>query len=140
MKTILLILCLLLVGCTTTPTTPSAQQVLVANAVEDALSVGLVPVLAKNPAYAAEAKTAAALLRAFDKTAFVSADVEALFTGRLKVAPDDARLIVALISASWDVYQRRYREQVGQVRPDVQLFARAVANGIDRAVAAVPKG
>jgi hypothetical protein len=125
-------------SCTTTPTAPSAQQILVANAVEDALSVGLVPVLANNPAIVPEVAAAAKLLRAATAATFTPADVDGL-VARLKLSPADARLVAGLLNAAWSTYQRRYAEQVGQVRPDVALFTRAVANGIERAVAAVPK-
>ena len=40
-----------LTGCTSIPTAPTSNQQLAANAVEDVLSVGLVPVLTKNASY-----------------------------------------------------------------------------------------
>lgn len=131
----------LLTGCvsSTVPTDPTPRQQVVANAVEDTLAIGLVPVLTKNPAYIAEAKTAAGLILAFQGATITTDGVDSLLV-KLKVAPEDARIISGLVVAAWDTYQRRYAEQVGKtLRPDVKLFLTAVANGIDRAVAATPK-
>lgn len=136
---LLLLLVCLAPGCTTAPVAPTAKQQVIANAVEDVISVGLVPVLAKNPSYIAEVRVAAALLTSFNGTTLTSADVDT-FLARLKVSPEDARVLSGLVMAAWDTYQRRYREQVSIIlRPDVRVFLVAVANGIERAITAVPK-
>jgi hypothetical protein len=133
------ILVLTLTGCTTVPADPTPKQQTIANAVEDVIAVGLVPVLAKNPAYATEAGTVAGLLGSFAGTEVTGAGIEALLA-KVKLAPEDAKLVAALVNAAWDTYQRRYAEQVGKaIRPDVKLFLAAVANGIQRAVIAVPR-
>jgi len=131
---------LLAASCTSAPVTdPTPRQEMIANAVEDILAVGLVPVLAKNPAYVAEVRVAAALLGSFNGATITPADVDS-FLSRLKVTPEDARAIAGVVNAAWDVYVRRYSQQLGTaLRPDVKLFLVAAANGIERAIAAVPK-
>lgn len=130
---------LLLSGCASSSTTaPTDKQQLVANAVEDTLSVGLVPVLTKNPDYITVANGIAAALGTFTGDTLSSANVEA-FLAHTALAPEDARTIAALVNAAWDTYTRRYAQQVNSsVRPDVKLFLGAVSNGIKRAVAALP--
>ena len=133
-------LCALVSGCTTAPVTPTDKQTVIANAVEDTLSIGLVPVLTKNPDYIPVAKSIAAALGTFGGDTLASADVEA-FLARTSLAPEDARTIAALVNAAWDTYTRRYAQQVNaSVRPDVKLFLAAVGNGINRALAALPQG
>lgn len=133
-------LCALVSGCTTAPVTPTDKQTVIANAVEDTLSIGLVPVLTKNPDYIPVAKSIAAALGTFGGDTLASADVEA-FLARTSLAPEDARTIAALVNAAWDTYTRRYAQQVNaSVRPDVKLFLAAVSNGITRALAALPQG
>lgn len=118
----------------------SDRQLTIANAVEDTLSVGLVPVLTKNPDYIPVAQSIAAALGTFGGGTLASADVEA-FLARTSLAPEDARTIAALVNAAWDTYTRRYAQQVSSsVRPDVKLFLAAVSNGITRALAALPQG
>jgi len=132
---------LMLAGCvsSTSPTAPSDKQAVIANAVEDTLSIGLVPVLVKNPDYIPVARSIAVALGAFDGAALTPADVDA-FLAKTSLAPEDARTIAALVNASWDTYARRYAQQVNaNVRPDVKLFLAAVANGITRALAALPQ-
>ena len=129
----------LVCGCTTTPTAPTDRQVAVANAVEDVISVGLVPVLAKNPRYVPEARAVAAAFSLSKVTAVTASDVEA-FLSTTTLAPEDSRIVAGLVLSSWDIYQRRYAQQVSaSVRPDVGLFLQAVAAGIERAIAATPK-
>ncbi len=138
LATLILALALFAPGCTTAPTAPTDRQQVVANAVEDALAVGLVPVLAKNRTYIPEAKAAAAILGAFDGATLTPADVDA-FLARLKVSTEDARIIAGVVNAAWATYSRRYAEQVGgSVRPDVKLFLGAASRGILAAAAAVP--
>lgn len=139
MRLIAPILLLALVGCSTAPTDPTDRQLMIANAVEDIVSVGLVPVLAKNPTYVAEVRVAGALLGSFNGTTITPADVDT-FLARLQVAPEDARAVAGIVNAAWDTYQRRYAQQVGQaLRPDVKLFLGAVAAGIERAIAAMTR-
>jgi hypothetical protein len=134
----LFVLILVLSGCTSVPTDATPRQQTIANAVEDVISIGLVPVLAKNATYLAEARGVAAILGTFDGGELTPADVDA-FLARLKVAPEDARAIGGVVNAAWATYSRRYAEQVGKsVRPDVKLFLGAVSRGILAAVAAVP--
>lgn len=139
MKTLLLILVLALVGCTSAPVSVTPRHEVLANAAEDVIAIGLVPVLAKNPAYMAEARAAAAICASFAGSELRPSDVDSFVT-RLKVAPEDARAIAGLINAAWGTYQRRYAEQVDQsLRPDVKLFLAAAASGINRAIAATPR-
>lgn len=139
MRTTLLLLALLVAGCTSVPTDPTLKQQVVANAVEDVLSVGLVPVLTKNPSYLGEARTVAALLGTFSGTTLTAADVET-FLARTILTPTDRQTIAGLFNAAWATYQKRYAEQVGaSLRPDVKLFLGAVSRGILNAVAAVPQ-
>lgn len=127
-------------GCTSVPVNTTPKQELIANAVEDVVSVGLVPVLVKNPTYIAEARAAAALIGSFSGTELTPADVDA-FLARVAIASWDARTIAGVINAAWATYQKRYAEQVGRsLRPDVKLFLSAVSRGILNAVDAVPKG
>lgn len=132
---------LLLSSCATSPTsgvvTDSKQQI--ANAVEDALGLGLVPVLVKNPSYVAAAQSVAAALGSFSGTTITPADVDAVLA-KAKIAPEDARAIAGILNAAWTTYEKRYAQQVSAgVRPDVKLFLSAVSAGINAAIAAVPK-
>lgn len=132
---------LLLTACTTptAPAVPTERAQLIAAAVEDVLAIGLVPVLVKNPAYAAEARLAATLINSATAATLTPAGLEAT-VARLRLAPEDARALSGLLAAAWDTYQRRYAAQVGaSLRPDVRLFLGAVSAGIDRAIAATPK-
>lgn len=130
----------LFVGCASgpSPAAPSDRQAVIANAVEDTLSIGLVPVLVKNPDYIPVARGIAVALGTFSGDTLASADVEA-FLVKTTLAPEDARTIAALVNAAWDTYTRRYAQQVNAgVRPDVKLFLGAVSSGIARALAALP--
>jgi hypothetical protein len=130
---------LVFAGCTTAPVDPTPKQTVIANAVEDTLAVGLVPVLTKNASYIPAAQGVAAALGSFSGAELTSAHIAA-FLEKVNIAPDDRLVIAGLVNAAWDTYQRRYAEQVGKsVRPDVKIFLAAVANGIARAIAAVPK-
>jgi len=130
---------LLLGGCVSAPTQPSDRQLLLANAVEDVIAVGLVPVLAKNSSYLPLARSMAVVISTtFGGTTVREEDVAAILA-KTSVSPEDARVITGLVMAAWDTYSRRYAEQVSStVRPDVKLFVQAVANGINRAVAVTP--
>lgn len=131
----------MLTACTTptAPAVPTERAQLIAAAVEDVLAIGLVPVLVKNPAYAAEARLAATLLNSLTAATLTPAGLEAT-VARLRLAPEDARALSGLLAAAWDTYQRRYAAQVGaSLRPDVRLFLGAVSAGIDRAIAATPQ-
>lgn len=126
-------------GCTSVPTDPTPKQQVIANAVEDALSIGLVPVLTKNPDYIAAANSVAAALGTFSGDTITPADVDA-FLSKTGIAPSDAKVVAGIVNAAWATYEKRYAQQVnGSVRPDVKLFLAAVANGIRAAVAAVPR-
>ena len=143
MRSSLLALCSLLfalsfTGCTSVPTAPTDKQTVIANAVEDALSLGLVPVLVKNPDYVPVARSIAAALATFTGDTLEAVQVES-FLGKTSMAPEDAATVAALINGAWDTYSRRYAQQVNaQVRPDVKIFLAAVSNGITRALAALP--
>lgn len=129
----------LMAGCTSVPSDPTPKQQFIANAIEDTLSVGLVPVLSKNNQYLAEAKTVAAILGSFEGTELTPKDIDT-FVGRLKLAPEDIRAVTGLVNAAWSTYQKRYAEQIGKsLRPDVKLFLGAVSRGINNAIAAVPQ-
>lgn len=126
-------------ACTSVPVDPTPKQQVVANAVEDALSIGLVPVLTKNRSYVPAAAGVAASLGSFAGQTITPADVDAILA-KTGIAPDDSAIVAGLVNAAWDTYSRRYAQQVnGSVRPDVKLFLSAVANGVNRAIAAVPK-
>lgn len=126
-------------ACTSAPVDPTPRQQVIANAVEDALSIGLVPVLTKNRAYLPAAGAIAASLGSFGGTTISAADVDAVLA-KTGLAPEDAAVVAGLVNAAWDTYSRRYAQQVsGSVRPDVKLFLSAVSSGINRAIAAVPK-
>lgn len=131
-----------LAGCVATslPTTaPTATQQLVANAVEDAISVGLVPVFAKNPSYIAAANTVALGLGNFAGDTITSADVAA-FLAKTTLTEADQRTVTGLVTATWQIYAKRYSQQVSTAtRPDVKLFLAAVSNGIKAAAAATPQ-
>lgn len=134
-----LCLALFLVGCVSvTPTAPTAAQQTIANAVEDAISIGLVPVFTKNPSYAPAAAAVAAGLGSFTGDTITPADVAALLA-TTKLTPDDQRAVAGIVNAAWSVFAKRYAEKVGAAtRPDVKLFLSAVANGIKAAVSATP--
>jgi hypothetical protein len=129
-----------LAACTTTGTAPAptSQQQAIAAAVEDTISIGLVPVLTKNASYIPAARTVALALGSFDGATLTPADVQA-FVAKTPLAPEDARTIAAMVNAAWSTYTRRYQAQAGTaLRPDVKLFLGAVAAGIGNAIAAVP--
>ena len=133
------VLAIILIGCTSIPVTVTPRQEIIANAVEDALGIGLVPVLAKNPAYLPIAGSIARALGTFAGETLLPGDVDA-FLARSGIAPEDARVIAGVVNAAWITYSKRYAQQVGaSVRPDVRLFLSAVSAGIERAIAAVPK-
>ena len=135
-----LVLILTALGCTSVPVDPTPRQQVIANAVEDVISIGLVPVLSQNYRYMGAAKSIAATLGTFSGATLTPADVDA-FLAQTGIDPGDARVIAGIVNAAWDTYQRRYAQQVGaSVRPDVRLFLAAVSAGIERAIAAVPKG
>lgn len=127
-------------GCvsTTMPTAPTATQQTIANAVEDAISIGLVPVFTKNPRYAPAAEILAAGLGNFAGDTVAPKDVAA-FLAMTELSTDDQRAVAGIVNAAWSVFAKRYVEKVGAAtRPDVKLFLAAVANGIKSAVAATP--
>lgn len=125
-------------ACTTAPTAPTDKQTVIANAVEDTLSIGLVPVLTKNPSYIPAARGIAAALGSFGGDTLTPADVDA-FLAKTALTPDDARVVAGIVNAAWSTYAKRYAQQVNSsVRPDVKLFLGAVANGINAAIAATP--
>lgn len=117
----------------------STQQT-IANAVEDAISIGLVPVLAKNPSYAPAAQTVSLALGAFEGATIMPADVDLFLAKVPQLSVQDRATVAGIVNAAWGVYVKRYSQQVGaSTRPDVKLFLAAVSNGIASAVAAVPK-
>ena len=118
---------------------PTATQETIANAVEDTISIGLVPVLTKNSGYLAAAQGVANALGSFSGTTLTAADVAA-FLAKTTLTAEDQRTVAGIVNAAWAAYSRRYADRVGAtVRPDVKLFLTAVANGINAAVAATPK-
>lgn len=127
-------------GCaSTTATPPNDSQQMIANAVEDAIAIGLVPVLTRNPGYLAAATGVANALGAFGGTTITPDDVSA-FLVRTRLTLDDQRVVAGIVNAAWATFEKRYAQRVsGVVRPDVKLFLAAVANGIKSAVAATPK-
>lgn len=130
---------LLLGGCTSAPVAPTSTQQTIANAVQDTLSIGLVPVLTKNPDYINAARAVAAALGSFGGSTFTEADVDAVLA-KTSLAPEDARTVAGIVNAAWATYQRRYAQRVGaSIRPDVKLFLSAVADGITAAIAATPQ-
>lgn len=143
MKTLLplLLVASLLAGCATltSPGAVTASQQTVANAVTDALSIGLVPVLTKNPTYVPAAQTVAGALGSFAGTTITPEDVAA-FLAKTNMTTDDQKVVAGVVNAAWGVYSKRYAQTVGaNVRPDVKLFLTAVSDGILAACAAVPK-
>ena len=142
MKTLLTLLAFALTtaltGCVGTATAPTATQRSIASAVEDAISIGLVPVLSKNPSYAPAASAVAAALGSFAGDTLTPDDVRA-FLAKTSLTPDDQRAVAGIVNAAWAVFTKRYAERVGAAtRPDVKLFLAAVADGIKSAVAATP--
>jgi len=142
MKTLLTLLAFALTtaltGCVGTATAPTATQRSIASAVEDAISIGLVSVLTKNPSYAPAASAVAAALGSFAGDTLTPDDVRA-FLAKTSLTPDDQRAVAGIVIAAWSVFQKRYAERVGAAtRPDVKLFLAAVADGIKSAVAATP--
>jgi len=122
----------------TAPGAATTSQQTIANAVEDAISIGLVPVLTKNAGYVPAAQGVAAALGTFAGATLTPADVDA-FLAKTTLAPADAKVVAGVVNAAWAVYEKRYAQQVGaSVRPDVKLFLAAVADGITAACAAVP--
>ena len=142
MKTLAVCLLLLfsVVGCTTTPTAPTERQRQIADAVEDVISIGLVPVLSRNPAYLTEAGVLSSALSLFSESAeFNPANSEYLLA-KTAMSPEDRRLVSGILNAAWTTYSRRYAQQVSTIlRPDVRLFLTAVGAGIANAIAATPK-
>lgn len=137
----ILMLLTFLVGCVSTgpAPAPTSTQQTIANAVEDAVSIGLVPVLTKNPSYSAAAQTVALALGSFAGDTITPADVAA-FLAKTPLTMDDQRAVAGIVNASWQVFTKRYAAQVGAAtRPDVKLFLAAVSNGIKSAVAATPQ-
>ena len=125
-------------GCTSAPVAPTDKQQVIANAVEDAISIGLVPVLAKNSSYIPAAQGVAAALGTFDGSTLTPEDVSA-FLGKTTLSPSDARTVAGIVNAAWATYTKRYGQQVSaSVRPDVKLFLAAVSRGISSAIAATP--
>ena len=142
MKTLLALLALALLttltGCVGTATAPTPIQLSLASAVEDAISIGLVPVLSKNPGYAPAASAVAAALGSFAGDTLTPDDVRA-FLAKTSLTPDDQRVVAGIVNAAWSVFTKRYAERVGAAtRPDVKLFLAAVADGIKSAVSATP--
>jgi len=142
MKTLAsLMLLVLLAGCVSSPgtgTVTPAQQT-IANAVEDLLTVGLVPVFTKNPSYLAAANTVALSLGTFAGDTITPADVDA-FLSKTPMTDADKKAVAGVVNAAWQVFTKRYAQQVGAgTRPDVKLFLSAVSEGIKNAVAATPK-
>ena len=134
-----LILALLvsLCGCTTSaPVAPSQTQVAIANAVEDAISIGLAPVLSKNPDYRQAASALAATLGSFTGTTITPADINAVLA-KTSLPIVDQKAISGVVTAAWQVFAKRYAERVSaSTRPDVKIFLAAVSEGIKSAVAA----
>jgi len=132
----------LFVGCATTtqPGTVTSTQQTVANAVEDALSIGLVPVFTKNFNYIPAAQAIASSLALFTGDTITPADVNALLA-TTSLTDEDRKIVAAVVNSAWSVYSRRYAQLVGNsTRPDVKLFLSATSNGILQACAAVAKG
>ncbi|SRR5258708_1901088 len=133
---------LFLAGCVSSsapvPVTP--KQEVIANAVEDALSIGLVPVLSKNPSYIGAAESIAIALGSFNGDTLTPVDVQA-FLDKTPLTPQDAQTVAGIVNAAWATYSKRYAQQINAtLRPDVKLFLGAVANGIHAAVNAVNAG
>lgn len=126
-------------GCTTAqPQAPTDSQQMIANAVEDTIAIGLVPVLTKNPGYLAAAAGVANALGSFTGTTLTPEDI-AQFLAKTRLTEDDQRVVAGIVSAAWSTYEKRYAQRVSSVvRPDVKLFLAAVASGIHSAVAATP--
>jgi hypothetical protein len=123
-------------GCatTTTPGAVTSTQQTIANAVEDSISIGLVPVLSKNPSYIGAAKTVSAALGSFTGSTLTPDDVASFLTKVPQLSDADRQVIGGMVNAAWGVYVKRYAQQVNaNVRPDVKLFLSAVANGIESA-------
>lgn len=137
----LLIAAVALTGCvsSTAPAEPTSKQQTIANAVEDAIAIGLVPVLANNPDYLETAQVVAVALGAVNGDQITPEGVQT-FLNQFDLAPEDARVIAGVVNAAWATYTKRYAAQVNaSVRPDVKLFLGAVSNGIRSAVAATPR-
>ncbi len=135
----LVTLCVILSACTSAPIDPTPKQQVVANAVEDTLSIGLVPVLTKNRTYIPAAAAVASSLGSFTGETITPEDVQA-FLGKTNLSAEDRAELAGLVNAAWETYSLRYAQQVNaSVRPDVKLFLSSVSNGIRRAISAVPK-
>lgn len=131
---------LYLAACVSTPVVVTPAQQTIANAVEDAISIGLVPVLTKNESYVPAVQGIAAALGVFSGSTLTPADVDA-FLAKTTLSPEDAKTVAGLVNAAWAAYAKHYAQQLGaSIRPDVKLFLGAVADGITAACAAVPKG
>lgn len=132
-------LSLVLTACvSTTPAMPTAVQQTIANAVEDAIGIGLVPVFTRNPSYAPAATTVALTLGSFTGDTLTPADVAA-FLAKTSLTPADQRVVAGVVNAAWGIYVKRYSAQAGAAtRPDVKLFLSAVSNGIKSAIVATP--
>jgi hypothetical protein len=118
-------------GCTigAQPTGPAVW----ANATEDAVSIGLVPVFANNPAYVPVARSIAAALGTFEGGTLTNEDIAA-FIAKTSLAEKDRKTVSALVTAAWGIYARRYQEGANAgTPPDAKLFIAAVARGINAA-------
>lgn len=135
-----LVFFLTLAACVSAPTSGvvTQQQQVIANAVEDAVSIGLVPVFTKNPSYLGAAQAVALSLGTFSGDTITTADVSA-FLSKTSLTVADQRVVAGIVNAAWQVFTKRYAQQAGaSVRPDVKLFLGAVSNGIKSAIAATP--
>jgi len=124
-------------ACTTTaPVAPTLTQVAIANAVEDAISIGLAPVLSKNPDYRQAATALAATLGTFTGDTITPADLNAVLA-KTSLSAADQKAVSGIVSAAWQVFAKRYAERVSaSTRPDVKIFLAAVSEGIKAAVTA----
>jgi hypothetical protein len=125
----------LFVGCTSAPSPATTTQQMIAQGVDDALAIGLVPVFVKNASYIPAASAIADALGAISGDQFTPDDTAGVIDAAKRkgyaFAPEDERMIAATINAAWSRFAKNYQQQIGAgVRPDVKLFAGAVADGI----------
>lgn len=128
-------------GCATLQHPGAVQpwQQTAADATESAIGIGLVPVLSHNPSYIQAAQSVGVALGTFSGDTLTPEEIHA-FVAKVPLAEADAKTVEGVVNAAWAVYSKKWAQQVGaNVRPDVKLFLGAVANGIETAVAAVPK-
>lgn len=140
--TVLVFWSMQLAACSTlkNPGEVTSTQQTIANAVTDALSIGLVPILSRNSTYIPAAQTVAGALGSFKGTTITPEYVDA-FLAKTNLTAEDRKAVAGVVNAAWGVYVRRYQQVVGgNLRPDVALFLSAVSDGILAACAAVPKG